>query len=269
MIQGDPLLAQEPTTAADPASSVPSLTGRVALITGAAQRIGAEIARCLHAQGVDVAIHYRHSSAAAAKLKEELETHRPGSVLLLQADLRDCQSFPGLMTQVEAFRGRLDILINNASSFYPTPFEEANEVQWDDLIASNLKGPFFLTQAAAPLLKASQGCIINLVDIHAERPYKNFSIYSMAKAGNAMMVKSLARELGPWVRVNGIAPGLILWPEAEGPDQASRDAILARTALGRAGSPVDITRAVLFLVREADYITGQIIAVDGGRTLQQ
>jgi len=241
----------------------------VALITGAAQRIGAEIARCLHAQGADLAVHYRHSSTAAAALKRELEDQRPGSVLLLQADLRDCHGFPGLIAQVDAFRGRLDILINNASSFYPTPFEEADEAQWEDLIASNLKGPFFLAQAAAPLLKASQGCIVNLVDIHAERPYKNYPIYSMAKAGNAMMVKSLARELGPRVRVNGIAPGLILWPGAEGPDQSTRDEILARTALGRPGAPVDITRALLFLVREADYITGQIIAVDGGRNLQQ
>ncbi len=245
------------------------LVDRVALITGAAHRIGAEIARVLHAQGADLVIHYRNSVSAAEALRRELEAIRPSSVLLMGADLNDCQAFPALMSRVQDFRGRLDILVNNASSFYPTPFDLVDEDQWDDLMASNLKGPFFLAQAAAPLLRASGGCIINLVDIHAERPHKNHPVYSIAKAGNAMMVKALARELGPEIRVNGIAPGIILWPEDEGLGQAARAEVLSRTALGRPGSPADITRAVSFLVREADYITGQIIAVDGGRTLQQ
>ena len=245
------------------------LVDKVALITGAAHRIGAEIARLLHAQVPDPVIRDRTARAAAEALRRELEAIRPSSVLLMGADLHDCQAFPALMTRVQDFRGRLDILVNNASSFYPTPFAEVDENQWDDLMASNLKGPFFLAQAAAPLLRASRGCIINLVDIHAERPHKNHSVYSIAKAGNAMMVKALARELGPEIRVNGIAPGIILWPEGESPSQAARAEVLSRTALGRPGSPADIAGAVSFLAREADYITGQIIAVDGGRTLQQ
>lgn len=261
MIQADPSLAHEPNPQ--------SLVDKVALITGAAHRIGAEIARVLHAQGADIVIHYRNSLSTAEALRRELEAIRPSSVLLMGADLRDCHTFPALMARVQDFRGRLDILVNNASSFYPTPFDLVDEDQWDDLMASNLKGPFFLAQAAAPLLRASGGCIINLVDIHAERPHKNHPVYSIAKAGNAMMVKALARELGPEIRVNGIAPGMILWPEDGGPGQAARAEVLSRTVLGRPGSPADITRAVSFLVREADYITGQIIAVDGGRTLQQ
>lgn len=244
------------------------LAGKTALITGAAHRIGAQISRTLHTQGVDLALHYRSSGDAAEALKTELEAIRPDSVLLLQADLHDCGVFAGLMARVRAFRGRLDILVNNASSFYPTPFDQADETQWEDLIGSNLKGPFFLAREAAPLLRTSGGCIINLVDIYAERPLKDHPIYSIAKAGNAMMVKALARELGPSVRVNGIAPGAILWPE-QGLSDDSKDEILSRTALQRAGSPADIARTLLFLVRDADYITGQIIAVDGGRTLQQ
>jgi pteridine reductase len=244
------------------------LDGRVALITGAAHRIGAQIARTLHAQGVDVALHYRSSREAAAALQAELEAARGGSVLLLQADLHDYRGFPGLMARIRDFRGRLDVLVNNASSFYPTPFGQASPEQWEDLIGSNLRGPFFLAREAAPLLRERRGCIVNLVDIHAERPLKDHPIYSIAKAGNAMMVKALARELGPEVRVNGIAPGAILWPE-QGMSDAAKDEILARTALQRPGSPEDIARTLLFLVRDADYITGQIVAVDGGRTLQQ
>jgi pteridine reductase len=244
------------------------LAGKVALITGAAHRIGAEIARCLHAAGADVVLHYRSSKDAAERLREGLEAARPDSVLLLQADLQDCAGFPQLIDHIRDIRGRLDILVNNASSFYPTPLAEASAHQWEDLIGSNLKGPFFLSREAAPLLRAAKGCVINLVDIHAERPLKDYPIYSIAKAGNAMMVKALARELGPEVRVNGIAPGAILWPE-QGLGESAKQQILDRTALRRAGSPADIARTLLFLVRDADYITGQIIAVDGGRTLQQ
>ena len=254
---------------AHPASPTFPLANRLALVTGAAHRIGAEIARALHAQGADIALHYRHSAAGAEALRQELEARRPNSVLAIAADLGDCQTFPDLMARIQAFLGRLDILVNNASSFYPTPLGEVDEAQWDDLMASNLKGPFFLAQAAAPLLRQSGGCIVNLVDIHAERPHKDYPVYSIAKAGNAMMVKALARELGPSIRVNGVAPGIILWPEGEDPGQETRGEILSRIVLGRPGSPGDIARAVLFLVQEADYITGQIIAVDGGRTLQQ
>jgi len=244
------------------------LTGSVALITGAAHRIGAQIARTLHAEGVDLVLHYRRSEAAAQVLKEALEDRRADSVLLLPADLHECAAFPALMERVRAFRGRLDVLVNNASSFYPTPFDSVTEAQWEDLVGSNLKGPFFLARAAATLLRAAGGCVVNLVDIHAERPLKDHPVYSIAKAGNAMMVKALARELGPEVRVNGIAPGAILWPE-RGLSDAAKGEILARTALQRPGSPEDIARTLLFLVRDADYITGQILAVDGGRTLQQ
>ena len=247
--------------------SSPSLAGKVGLVTGAAHRIGAEILRCLHGAGMDLALHYRSSRAPAEALRAELEAERPGSVLLIQADLHRIDAFPGIVREIEARFGRLDLLVNNASSFYPTPLESASEAQWDDLMGSNLKAPFFLAQAAAPLLRAAGGCIVNLVDIHAERPLKDHPIYSAAKAGNAMLVKALARELGPEVRVNGVAPGAILWPE-QGLDETGKQEILDRTALKRPGAPQDIARTVLFLARDADYITGQIIAVDGGRSTQ-
>ncbi len=244
------------------------LAGRVALVTGGAQRIGAEICRSLHREGMDLVIHYRSSAAAAEKLRDELQQQRPESVLLLQADLQQSAELPKLIVQIHAWRGRLDLLVNNASSFYPTAVGETTEGQWDDLMGSNLKGPYFLSQAAAPLLQATDGSIVNMVDIHAERPLSGYPVYSMAKAANAMMVKALARELGPEVRVNGVAPGTILWPQ-EGLDEQQKEQILARTALQRPGEPADIARTVLFLARDAVYITGQIIAVDGGRSIQQ
>ena len=247
---------------------IPSLHGKCALITGAAHRIGAIICRRLHAEGMDILIHYRNSATAAQALRVELETRRPNSVALLQADLNNSACYSQLIDDALAFRGRLDLLVNNASSFYPTPIESASEAQWDDLIGSNLKAPFFLSQAAATVLRKHQGAIINLIDIHAERPLKRYPIYTIAKAGNAMLVKSLARELGPEIRVNGIAPGAILWPE-QGLNNAERQEILDRTALKRSGAPEDIARTLLFLLRDAPYITGQIIAVDGGRSLQQ
>jgi pteridine reductase len=251
---------------AQPAST--SLSGKVALITGAAQRIGAQIARLLHVQGVDLVLHYRKSADAAQALADALNAERAGSIRLVQADLLDDAAPALLVEAVRAFRDRLDILVNNASSFYPTPLEQTTQAQWNELMGSNLKAPFFLAQGAASLLRASRGCIVNLVDIHAERPLAGHPVYSIAKAGNAMLVKTLARELGPEVRVNGIAPGAILWPEQGLSGEAKRE-ILARTALERPGSPLDIARALLFLVRDAHYITGQIINVDGGRTLQQ
>ncbi len=244
------------------------LTGHCALITGAAHRIGAAIARLLHAEGMNILLHYRHSATVAKQLAHELETKRKDSVWLLQADLHKAESYKFLIDRVGELCQRLDLLVNNASSFYPTEFEEATLEAWDDLLGSNLKAPFFLSQAAVPLLYKSKGSIINLVDIHAQRPLKHYSIYSVAKAGNAMLVKSLARELGPEIRVNGVAPGAILWPE-QGLSDRQRAEILDRTALKRAGTPEDIARTLLFLYRDAPYITGQIIAVDGGRTLQQ
>jgi len=250
------------------AQNTETLSGKVALITGAALRIGAEIARSLHALGMDIVLHYHRSEAAARALGAELELSRPDSVRLLQVDLNRCLGFADLIEQVRSFRGRLDVLVNNASGFYPTPFGDANEKQWEDLMGSNLKGPFFLTKEAAPLLRPTSGCVVNLVDIYAERPMKDYPIYSIAKAGNAMMVKALARELGPQVRVNGIAPGIVLWSEQGLSDHVKKE-ILARTVLKRAGAPTDIVRALVFLVRDADYITGQIITIDGGRTLQQ
>jgi pteridine reductase len=217
---------------------------------------------------MDLVLHYRHSGEAAAALKSELEAARADSVRLARADLLDPQAPAALLDVVRGFHNRLDALVNNASSFYPTPLAEATEAHWEELIGTNLKAPFFVAQALAPLLAAAEGCIVNLVDIHAERPHADHPIYSMAKAGNAMMVRSLARELGPRVRVNGVAPGAILWPDQELSD-ASKRTILGRTALRRAGTPEDIARTVLFLVRDAHYITGQVIAVDGGRTIQQ
>ncbi len=248
--------------------TAPPLTGKVALITGAAHRIGARIARTLHGHGVDLALHYRHSEAAAQALEAELEAIRPASVILLRADLNHTERLPGLIQAVQQRFGRLDLLVNNASSFYPTPLASARTGQWDELIGSNMKAPFFLSQAAAPLLRKHRGCIVNLIDIHAERPLKDHPIYSIAKAGGAMMVRALAQELGPEVRVNGIAPGAILWPE-QGLPPDRQEAILQRTALKRQGTANDIARSLLFLFRDADYITGQIITVDGGRTLQQ
>ena len=238
------------------------------MITGAAQRIGAAIARVLHAEGMDLVLHYRSSAGPARALAAELNGVRADSVRLVAAALLDADAPALLLEAVAAFRGRLDVLVNNASSFFPTPIGEASEDDWNALMGPNLKAPFFLSQAAAPGLRAAGGCIVNLVDIHAERSLAGHPIYSMAKAGNAMMVKALARELGPEVRVNGIAPGAILWPE-QGLSGNAKQEILSRTALRRAGTPEDIARTLLFLVRDADYITGQIIAVDGGRTIQQ
>lgn len=244
------------------------MAGKVALVTGASQRIGAEIIRALHAAGMDTAIHYRSSGAKARELQVELEERRRDSTLLVQADLADIAYLPAMIERIEQWRGRLDLLVNNASSFYPTPVGESTEQQWDDLLCANLKAPYFLAQAAAGMLRQNRGGIINLVDIHAERPLKDHPIYSIAKAGNAMLVKSLARELGPEVRVNGIAPGAILWPDREMGADTKAD-ILARTALQTSGRPADIAGTLLFLVRDAGYITGQIINVDGGRTIQQ
>jgi pteridine reductase len=243
-----------------------SFEGKVALITGAAHRIGAQTARTLHEAGANVVLHYRNSAAGAEALQNELHASRPDSVALVQGDLHDAAALPKMVEQAHAAWGRLDLLVNNASTFYPTPVGTVGETEWDDLIGTNLKAPFFLAQAAAPHLKMQRGAIVNIVDIHAERPLKKHPVYSMAKAGLVMMTKSLACELGPEVRVNAVAPGAILWPENE-MDDATKNKILDRTFLKRQGNPQDIANAVLFLARDAHYTSGHILTVDGGRSL--
>jgi len=242
------------------------LTGKVALITGGAQRVGAMTARLLHAAGANVLIHYRHSRQPALALQTELNEQRKNSVVLIQADLLETVKLKGLVNKGLEQWGRLDILVNNASSFYPTPMETVTENDWDDLIGSNMKAPFFISQIAASHLEKQNGCIINIVDIHAERPLEGHSVYNMAKAGLAMLVKTLAFELGPNIRVNGVAPGAIMWPAQE-MDDVTKQRIVSRTYLKRKGSAEDIAKTVLFLAANADYISGQIIAVDGGRSL--
>lgn len=241
-------------------------TARVALITGAAHRVGAQLARTLHAKGYNVVIHFRQSHAAAVALKTSLEKDRPDSVALIQSDILSMPANKELIDKAATQWGRLDALINNASSFFPTPVGEITESQWDDLVGTNLKAPLFLSQAAAPHLRATEGSIINIVDIHADRPLKTYPVYCAAKAGLVMLTKSLARELAPQVRVNGVAPGTILWPERD-IDEARKKSIISRTALQRQGTPQDVAKAILFLLQDADYVTGQIITVDGGRTL--
>ncbi|MEQ6340111.1 MAG: pteridine reductase [Gammaproteobacteria bacterium] len=242
------------------------LTGKVVLITGAAHRIGAVTARSLHEAGANLVLHYRSSSDTAHALRDDLNARRAGSVVLMQADLLDTSNLPRLVQYAMDTWGRLDVLVNNASSFYPTPVGGVTEAQWDDLTGTNLKAPFFLSQAAAPYLAHHHGCIVNIVDIHADRPLKSHPVYSLAKAGLVMLTKSLARELGPDVRVNAVAPGAILWPE-NSMDEETKQHILSRTALKRQGRPEDIAKAVLFLIRDAAYTSGHVLTVDGGRSL--
>jgi len=240
---------------------------KVVLMTGAVKRIGANLARQFHALGMNLMLHYRYSEAAADALQAELNAIRPASVGLVQADLLDIAGLPRLVQATLEQFGQLDVLINNASSFYPTPVGEITLEHWADLIGSNLQAPLFLSQAAAPHLKQQQGCIINIVDIHGERPLKNYPLYSVAKAGLIMVTKALAKELAPDVRVNGIAPGAILWAEQQEDDTVQRQ-VLAQIALQRRGSPEDIAQAAIYLI-EAGYVTGQILQIDGGRTLNQ
>jgi pteridine reductase len=241
------------------------LHGQVVMVTGGARRVGAEIVRTLHAAGANLLIHCRNSAAAADALARELNGNRAESAAVAKADLLDPAAANSLVAAALREFGRLDILINNASTFYPTEIGHVSVAQWDDLLGSNLKAPFFLAQAAAPSLKARQGLIVNIVDIHGLRPLKRHPVYSIAKAGLAMLTRSLARELGPEVRVNGIAPGPVLWPE-QTMDQALQREIIGKTALKRQGNPADIARTALFLA-QSPYITGQIIAVDGGRSI--
>ena len=243
-----------------------SLDGRSVLITGASRRIGAAISRRLHDAGARIGIHYRRSDREARALSEELNGIRDASAEVFGADLADVDACSRLIAAVADWSGGLDVLVNNASSFFPTPLGTITEAQWDDLIGSNLKAPLFLSQEAMPHLRDARGSIVNIVDIHARRPLKDHVVYGPAKAGLAMLTRSLAKDLAPEVRVNGIAPGAILWPES-GMTESAKRSILAQIPLARAGSPDDIADCVLFLVRDAGYVTGQIIAVDGGRSL--
>lgn len=238
----------------------------VVLVTGAARRVGAEIARQLQAAGARVALHFRSSRSDAEALAADLNGIRPGSAAIFQADLLDSASLPGLVSAVVERFGRLDGLVNNASSFFPTALGEIDDAAWLDLMGSNLKAPLFLSQAAAPHLKLGGGAIINIVDIHAERPLKGYPLYCAAKAGLLGLTRALALELAPEVRVNGVAPGAIEWPDDGQFPAAERQAIVAHTLLGRIGAPSDIARTVRFLLFDAPYITGQIIPVDGGRS---
>jgi pteridine reductase len=243
-----------------------SETRRVALVTGSARRVGAAIVRRLHAAGMDVAIHHRDSAGEAGQLAATLEHERAGSTLVLQADLAQFDRLPELVAQVIGRFGRLDALVNNASAFHPTPIGSTTPAQWDELFASNARAPFFLAQAAAPHLAASAGAIVNLVDIHAEKPLRGHTVYVMAKAALAAMTESLALELAPHVRVNAVAPGAVLWPE-QGKSEAAKAALLASVPLARMGEPEDVAEAVRWLLLDARYTTGQVIRVDGGKHL--
>ena len=242
------------------------MQGKVVLITGGAKRVGAAIGRLLHAAGANLMIHYRSSVDEARALQDELNAIRPDSVALIQADLLDVNGLPSLINQTVATFGGLDVLVNNASSFYPTPIGSITMKDWDNLMGSNLLAPMFLSQAAAPELKKRRGCIVNIADIHAERPMKSYVVYSVAKAGVVGLTKSLARELGPLVRVNAVAPGPIMWPQDDPNfDEVSRQRIVSHTILKTAGGPDDIARAVRFFAIDAPFVTGQVLAVDGGR----
>jgi pteridine reductase len=243
-----------------------SLHGKWALVTGAARRVGAEITRALHTAGANVVIHYRSSAAAAEALAGELNTLRPGSAFTVSCNLLDEGAICAMVDEIVSRTQRLDILVNNASSFYPTPIGTITAAQWEDLIGTNLRAPTFLSQAAVSQLRATQGVIINLIDIHAVRPLRDHPVYGAAKAGLAMLTRSLARDLAPEVRVNGVAPGAVLWPD-DGIADRTRESIIRQIPLKRAGSPEDIAGCVLYLVRDATYVTGQIITVDGGRSV--
>ena len=237
-----------------------------ALVTGSARRIGAAIARRLHAAGFDLALHYRDSAGEAQALAAELESARAGSVVLLQADLAQFDRLPELVAKAVGRFGRLDALVNNASAFYPTPFGATTPAQWDELFAINARAPFFLAQAAAPHLASANGAIVNIADIYAERPLRGHAVYAMGKAALLQMTRALALELAPQVRVNAVSPGAILWPE-NGKDPEAQSALLARTPLGRIGTPGEIAEAVRWLLQDARYCTGQVLRVDGGRML--
>ncbi len=259
-------MAPTTTTTTHPAAQDDGLplAGRVVLVTGGARRLGAAIARRLHAGGASVALHYRSSSSDAEALAGQLNAVRADSAATFRCDLLDLDALPGLVASVTQRFGRLDVLVNNASSFHATPLGTITAAQFDDLVGTNLRAPLFLAQAAAAELRRTRGVILNMADIHGQRPLRDHAVYSAAKAGLIMLTKSLARELGPEVRVNAIAPGPVLWPE-RGMTGALREEIVSKTALGRSGSADDIAGAAWYFVAEASYVTGQVLAVDGGR----
>lgn len=244
------------------------MQGKTVLVTGGAKRVGAAICRCLHAAGANVAVHYRHSADEAHALRDALNTLRPDSAAAFRADLLDPGAPAQLVRRVMERFGRLDALVNNASSFYATPLAEINEQQWHDLLGTNLKAPLFLAQAAAEELRRHHGSIVNIADIHAERPMRRHLLYSVAKGGVVALTRALAQEMAPQVRVNAIAPGIIAWPEGEQwEDPELQRKIVAHTLLKHEGEPDDVARIVRFLLCDAPYITGQVIAVDGGRSV--
>jgi pteridine reductase len=242
-----------------------NVINKTALITGAAKRIGAAIAEHLHQNGMNIIIHYNTSEEEALQLADKLNENRAASAIAIKAKLEDKDSYSALINSSLEFKGNIDALINNASAFYPTPVDNLNDEQWNEMININLKAPLFLSQIAAASLHKNNGCIINIADIHASRPLKDHSIYSVSKAGLTMLTQSLAKELAPTIRVNAISPGAITWPD-EMADE-TKQSILAHTAMKRTGSMEDISKAVLFFIRDADYITGQVLNIDGGRTL--
>lgn len=244
------------------------LAGQTALVTGGARRIGARLVRALHAGGASVVIHCRQSREEADELAAALDSERTGSAAVVTGDLLDPDACGRMVDAARAVHGRLDIVVNNASTFYPTPAGTITAATFDDLIGSNLRAPAFIAQAAAPALRETGGCIVNMADIHGQRPLADHPVYCAAKAGLIMLTRTLARDLAPAVRVNAIAPGSILWPEGPGGDDPeTRAAILAATPLARQGDPDDIAAALRYLVGDAAFVTGQILAVDGGRGL--
>lgn len=245
----------------------------VVLITGAARRIGAAIAHHLHGAGYDIALHYRDSARDADALAAELDGARANSVVLLQADLTARDRLPELIDSTLARFGRLDALINNASAFFPTSLGATTQAHWEQLFDANVRAPFFLAQAAAPHLQAARGAIVNLVDIHGERPLRDHAVYGASKAALIQMTRALALDLAPHVRVNAVAPGAILWPETDGAvthddTSAHKAALLAATPLRRLGTPKEVAETVRWLLRDATYMTGQVLRVDGGRMLE-
>jgi pteridine reductase len=246
--------------------STATLNGKWVLITGAGRRIGACVARRLHAEGANIVVHYKGSGEPAEALADEFNSARQKSAITVAGDLLATPRLPDMVSQIIGQTKRLDVLINNASSFYPTPVGSITEEQWEDLMGTNLKAPLFLSQALVPHLREANGSIVNIIDIHATRPLRDHVVYGPAKAGLAMLTRSLARDLAPDVRVNGVAPGAILWPEDGMPDRI-KDSVLKQIPLKRAGEPEDIADCILYLVRDAKYVTGQVIAVDGGRSI--
>lgn len=241
---------------------------KAVLITGGAIRVGAAITRELHRHGANIMLHYHTSATEALALQAELNADRPNSVAIQQTNLLDTDSLPALIEMTLQHFGRLDALINNASSYYPTELGSIRTEQWEDLMGSNLKAPLFLSQAAADALQASEGCIVNITDMHIERPKKHYIVYSAAKAGLVSLTKSLAQELAPRVRVNAVAPGPVLWPDDNQEfDEVYRQQVVNQTLLKRSGEPSDIARAVKFLIYDSPFVTGHVLAVDGGRHL--